>query len=275
MRVDGVSGTRRPIQGCAKGVLSTVWTLKAAVLVTAFALISMFSFAPDASAGSCSSGGSGDSPPEGRPYRAGAEQHPPEVRKYLALTTNNADGVPDRCDCTAPRDWDWGLDAAAIASAKAAMDGKEALAIHNYAKYGVPAEQVPMEARTIWFRTTWRNNAEQVCLRSVFGSGAAIPGTSKHEWGMAVDLEDGGRRTPAWTPGSCGPTDGAPRCRPNLGTTRSPPRRSAKAGRRHQRRIALPACGSRSAACGSRPVGSLPNERLERAGSLFTRWAVT
>lgn len=167
-------------------------SVKVGVLFTTFALISVFSFAPDLSAGSCSSGGAGDSAPEGRPYRAGAEAQPPEVRKYLALTTNNADGVPDRCDCTAPRDWDWGLDAAAIESAKAAMDGKEALAIHNYAQYGVPAEQVPMEARTIWFRTTWRNNAEQICLRSLFGSGAARPGTSKHEWGMAVDLEDWG-----------------------------------------------------------------------------------
>ena len=127
-----------------------------------------------------------------RPYRAGADQHPPEVRKYLALTTNNADGVPDRCDCTSPRDWDWGMEARTVASVKAAMDGKEALAIHNYAKFGVPADQVPVEARTIWFRTAWRNNTEQICLRSLFGSGAALPGTSKHEWGMAVDLEDWG-----------------------------------------------------------------------------------
>lgn len=162
------------------------------MFVTVFALLSVFGFAVDASAGVCGNDTVGDTPPRSRPYRVGADTHPPEVRKYLTLTTINSHGVPTGCDCTAQRDWDWGLDARAVAAAKAAMDAKEALAIHNYAKYGVPADQVPMEARIIWFRTTWRNDSEQICLRTRMGGWAAVPGTSKHEWGMAVDIEDWG-----------------------------------------------------------------------------------
>lgn len=176
-----------PVHRPVRASLRTRLGLAAAAL----SLISLFVFAPPVSAGSCG-GGRGDSPPEGRPYRKDSEGRPASERKYLALTTTNANGVRDHCECTEPRDWEWGLDAAAIASVKAAMDSKEALASHNYAKFGVPPEQVPVEARTIWFRTTWRTNAEQVCLRSTLGAGAAVPGTSRHEWGMAVDIEDWG-----------------------------------------------------------------------------------
>lgn len=198
MRADGSSGGLRGDGSWERGRGLRVpaparVTVRVGVIVAALSLLSMFAFASPASAGGCGGSG-GDTPPEGRPYRKGAQAQPPSVRKYLALTTTNADGIADRCDCTAPRDWDWGLDPGAIASIKAAMDAKEALAIHNYAKFGVPPEQVPMEARTIWFRTTWRNNAEQVCLRRILGAGAAVPGASKHEWGMAVDIEDWGPR---------------------------------------------------------------------------------
>lgn len=190
--------------------------MKAAVFVTAFALLSSSGFATDASAGVCGDDMVADTPPRSRPYRLGADKHPPEVRKHLAMTTINTRGVPARCDCTASRDWDWGLDARAVASAKAAMDAKEALAIHNYAKFGVPAEQVPVEARTIWFRTTWRNGAEQVCLRTRLGLWAAVPGTSKHEWGMAVDLED-------WGPHNAGVDIGFMRANGWCPTVRSEP----------------------------------------------------
>ncbi len=113
----------------------------------------------------------------------------------MARTTINANGQRESCECTAGRLWSWGMDAGAVQSIRAALDGKEALAIHNYARYGVPADRVPVEPRTIWFRTTWRSRSEQVCLKSVFGSGAARPGTSKHEWGLAVDLEDWGSQS--------------------------------------------------------------------------------
>lgn len=160
-------------------------------LAAPLVLVAALLVAPPASAARCGGGG-GDSPPEGRPYRTGAEAQPPEVRKYLARTTINADGIPGPCDCTASRDWDWGLDPAAVSSIKAAMDAKEMIAIRNYGAFGVPAERVPVEARTIWFRTTWRSADEQVCLRRLYGSGAAPPGRSRHEWGMAVDIEDWG-----------------------------------------------------------------------------------
>lgn len=168
--------------------------LRSAAVLSAFALLAVFGSAPEAGAGACD-GGSADSEPEGRPYEPGSEQLDPSQQKYEARTTINANGQRERCECTAGRIWHWGMSPDAIASLKAAMDGKEALAFHNYGQFGVPPEQVPVQARTIWFRTTWRSRDEQVCLRAVFGSGAARPGTSKHEWGLAVDLEDWGPRS--------------------------------------------------------------------------------
>ncbi|MCB1271240.1 MAG: M15 family metallopeptidase [Microthrixaceae bacterium] len=162
-----------------------------AIVGAPMVLLAAMVVATPASAGGCGGTG-GDSAPEGRPFREGAEEHPPEVRKYLTMTTANADGVWEPCECTASRDWDWGLDPAAIDSIMAAMDAKELIAIRNYGAFGVPAEEVPVAARTIWFRTTWRSNAEQACLRRLLGSGAAPPGRSRHEWGMAVDIEDWG-----------------------------------------------------------------------------------
>lgn len=173
-------------QSHRRSILSRLALVSAPMLLLAALLV-----APIASASACSGSGY-DTEPEGRPYRPGAAAHPPEVRKYLAMTTINADGVWERCECTASRDWDWGLDPGAIQSIKDAMDAKEMIAISNYAKFGVPAADVPTTARTIWFRTTWRTRDEQACLRRVFGSGAAPPGRSRHEWGMAVDLEDWG-----------------------------------------------------------------------------------
>lgn len=154
-------------------------------------LVGAMCFAARASAASCSSGG-GDSPPEGRPYWSGSTSMEPSVRKYFALTTVNADGIRTRCECVEPRPWAHGLAAQARVAAMRAMDGKEALAIYNYGRFGVPPERVPVQARTIWMRATWRSHEEQVCLRNVFGSGAARPGTSKHELGIAIDIEDWG-----------------------------------------------------------------------------------
>lgn len=157
--------------------------------------------APPVSAGSCSSGG-GDSEPEGRPYRSGSETQDPGARKHAALTTINADGIRSGCECVDSRPWEQGLPADAVASVRAAMDLKEAIAIHNYGRFGVPAEQVPVGARTIWIRTAWRSYDEQVCLRGLFGSGAALPGRSKHEIGVAIDIED-------WGPQNAGVDAGA------------------------------------------------------------------
>ncbi|MFV0318209.1 MAG: M15 family metallopeptidase [Microthrixaceae bacterium] len=165
--------------------------------VAALALCATFAAVappPAAEAASSCGGGSGDTEPEGRPYQPGTEDFAPSERKHQAFTTINANGQTERCECTAGRIWWWGLDQSAIDSLKAAMDAKEALAIHNYAQFGVPEDQVPVEARTIWLRTAWRSSEEQVCLKRVFGSGAATPGTSKHEWGMAIDIEDWGPR---------------------------------------------------------------------------------
>lgn len=164
-----------------------------AAAALAAALLAVFWVAPPASAATCGGGG-GDSEPEGRPFEPGTEHLDPSERKFEARTTANADGHRERCECTSSRLWWWGLAPDAISSIEAAIEAKEDLAIHNYAKFGVHEADVPAEARTIWFRSTWRSRAEQECLRAVFGSGAARPGTSKHEWGMAVDLEDWGPR---------------------------------------------------------------------------------
>lgn len=134
-----------------------------------------------------------DSPPEGRPYLAGTEGLDPSSRKYFALTTTNADGSRGFCECIQPRPWGEGLHPAAVASIVAAMDAKEAEAIANHARFGVPAEAVPVEARTIWLRVTWRSREEQECLWARLGPGwAARPGSSPHETGVAVDIEDWG-----------------------------------------------------------------------------------
>jgi hypothetical protein len=137
-----------------------------------------------------------DSPPEGRPYLPGAESLDPAIRKYFALTTTNADGDRGFCECIQPRPWGHGLEAGAVESVKAAMDAKEAEAFANYAAFGVAPEAVPVEARTIWLRVTWRSREEQECLWTRLGPGwAARPGSSPHESGVAIDIEDWG---PQW-----------------------------------------------------------------------------
>lgn len=137
-----------------------------------------------------------DNPPEGRPYLAGTEGLEASVRKYFALTTTNADGSRGFCECIQPRPWGHGLDVGAMESIKAAMDAKEAEALANYAVFGVPPDAVPVEARTIWMRVTWRSREEQECLWARLGPGwAARPGSSPHESGVAIDIEDWG---PQW-----------------------------------------------------------------------------
>jgi hypothetical protein len=137
-----------------------------------------------------------DSPPEGRPYLTGTEGNDAATRKYFALTTTNADGSRGFCECIQPRPWGHGLEVGAVESIKAAMDAKEAEALANYAVFGVPPEAVPLEARTIWLRVTWRSREEQECLWARLGPGwAARPGSSPHESGVAVDIEDWG---PQW-----------------------------------------------------------------------------
>ena len=78
------------------------------------------------------------------------------------------------------------------------MDAKESEALANYAAFGVAPEAVPIEARTIWLRVTWRSREEQECLWARLGPGwAARPGSSPHEGGLAIDIED-------WGPASFG-----------------------------------------------------------------------
>ena len=82
------------------------------------------------------------------------------------------------------------MEPAAEASIRAAIGEKEAIALSQHAAFGVAPEAVPTQARTIFFRTAWRSFDEQVCLRSNLGAQAEVPGWSRHEWGIAVDLED-------------------------------------------------------------------------------------
>ncbi|MCZ7628764.1 MAG: hypothetical protein M5U19_06755 [Microthrixaceae bacterium] len=58
------------------GLRGTRATVKAAVFVTAFALLSSSGFATDASAGVCGDDTVADTPPRSRPYRLGADKHP-------------------------------------------------------------------------------------------------------------------------------------------------------------------------------------------------------
>lgn len=136
-----------------------------------------------------------DSEPEGRPYLAGTESMIPSHRKYFALTTANADGSRGPCECVQPRPWGEGLAPQAVGSLVAAMDAKEAQTISNYAIFGVPADRIPQERFTIWIRAAWRSNEEQTCLWNTLGPGwAARPGRSKHQSGIAIDIEDWGPR---------------------------------------------------------------------------------
>ena len=136
-----------------------------------------------------------DSEPEGRPYLGGTEGMIPSHRKYFALTTANADGSQGPCECVQPRPWGEGLHPQAVASLVAAMDAKESQAIANHAIFGVPAEQIPQERLTIWIRAAWRSNEEQTCIWNTLGPGwAAYPGRSKHQSGIAIDIEDWGPR---------------------------------------------------------------------------------
>lgn len=137
-----------------------------------------------------------DEPPEGRPYQPGAEGLPPTQRKYAAMTTTNANGRRGLCECVQPRAWDDGVPPEATVALRAAMDDKEAEAFSNYGRFGIPPDAVPVEARTIWLRTAWRSRNEQICLYSRYGPGwAARPGSSIHESGVAIDIEDWGPAT--------------------------------------------------------------------------------
>lgn len=134
-----------------------------------------------------------DHPPEGRPYEAGTESLPPSQRKYRALTTANADFSAGFCECVFPRPWAWGMPLDAALSIMRAMDRKEQEAIAAFARFGVPESRVPVEKRTIWLRSTWRSREEQECLYTRVGPDwVARPGTSRHESGYAIDLEDWG-----------------------------------------------------------------------------------
>ncbi|MFZ4517500.1 MAG: M15 family metallopeptidase [Microthrixaceae bacterium] len=172
-------------------------------VVSALALLAGNLSVADAATYPCSYGTPGRAPlvddlPEGRPYEPGTDALSPSDRKVRAMTTANADGSRGFCECTRPRPWAEGLDLGAAASLRIAMDAKEREALANYGRFGVPPDAVPVDARTIWLRTAWRSRDEQECLYSRFGPDwAARPGTSRHEFGFAVDLED-------WGPASFG-----------------------------------------------------------------------
>lgn len=124
-----------------------------------------------------------------RRYARDAEGQAPVQLKYRALVTTIADSQRG-CSCVVPREWSRGMDLAAAQSLRNAMDDKEREAFANYAKFGVGESGVPTHARTIFFRHTWRSFDEQACLRRTLGSVAAPAGNSRHELGLAVDLED-------------------------------------------------------------------------------------
>ena len=174
------------------------FTVAAAVLVLVSA---MCTSAGASSRYPCSYGTPGktvlvDNPPEGRPYFPGTGSTPPTERKYLAMTTTNANGRTGPCECIQPRLWTDGMPDTAVAALRSAMDAKEAEAVANYARFGLPPDAVPLEARTIWLRAAWRSREEQTCLYTKVGPPwAARPGSSIHESGVAVDIEDWGPRT--------------------------------------------------------------------------------
>jgi len=119
---------------------------------------------------------------------AGAGLPPNELKDYALATTIQA---PKRgCGCVVPRRWNHGMDRAAASSLRDAMAAKEQIALAEHAAFGVPPEAVNVRARTIFFRNTWRSYDEQACLRRAYGAGAFPPGESRHELGIAVDLED-------------------------------------------------------------------------------------
>ncbi len=96
----------------------------------------------EAGAGACD-GGSADSEPEGRPYEPGSERLDPSQQKYEARTTINANGQRERCECTAGPHLALGDVARCDRLAGLTMDGKEALAFHNYGQFGVPRGRCP------------------------------------------------------------------------------------------------------------------------------------
>ncbi len=173
-------------------------SLGAVSVIAVFTVVGALCVPTVASAYPCSYGQPGqvpptDTEPEGRPYLAGTEALDPSVRKYFALTTTNADGSRGPCECIQPRPWGEGLPPEAVGSLIAAMDDKEGQAIRNYGLFGIGPDGVPVEARTIWIRVAWRSTQEQTCLWNTMGPGwAARPGSSKHETGLAIDIEDWG-----------------------------------------------------------------------------------
>ncbi len=124
-----------------------------------------------------------------RRYALDAADLPPAERKYRAIVTTVSSGRSG-CGCVIAREWSIGMEPEAVESLRAAMDAKEAQAVANYARFGVGAEAVPVEARTIFVRTAWRSSSEQRCLRRALGSIAEEPGKSFHERGVAIDIED-------------------------------------------------------------------------------------
>ena len=204
-RVDASPGPAASLTSVIATSPRTARTVAGRLLLAAAAVVLVSAYCAPAGAARvaypCSYGTPGrtvlhDDPPEGRPYAPGSESLAPAPRKYAAMTTANADGHAGRCECVQPRPWDTGMPAEAAASIRSAMDAKEAEASSNYARFGIAPDAVPVEARTIWLDTAWRSRDEQTCIYSRFGPGwAARPGTSIHETGVAVDLEDWGPAT--------------------------------------------------------------------------------
>lgn len=127
--------------------------------------------------------------PISRRYALAADGLAPQERKYRAVVTS-VRASRRGCNCIVAREWSTGMEPEAVDGLRAAIDAKEAQAIANYASVGVPAEQVPVEARTIFVRSAWRSASEQACLRRTLGGQAEMPGQSFHERGAAIDVED-------------------------------------------------------------------------------------
>lgn len=128
--------------------------------------------------------------PISRRYALAADGLPASQVKHRAIITSLATPSKRGCTCLVAREWSAGMDPAAAQSLRNAMDAKEREAIDNHSRFGVGEDRVPVHARTIFLRTSWRSFDEQICLRRTLGSQAARAGQSRHELGIAVDIED-------------------------------------------------------------------------------------
>lgn len=128
--------------------------------------------------------------PISRRYALAAEGLPASQLKYRAIITSLGSSSRRGCMCVVAREWSVGMDLAAAQSLRDAMDTKEQEAIASYARLGLGEDRVPVQARTIFLRTSWRSFDEQACLRRTLGSQALPAGQSRHEWGIAIDIED-------------------------------------------------------------------------------------